>query len=134
MKMIEKAQGWWLKNEAHWRYTFSELIIGELFSAMARRTAPIKLSIIVRNLGFMVRKVPFAGRNAAYHYYRAIESAKKVGAQAMEGQAYLGLGHLYSSKGKKDKALHCFSSAIQLFKRCEAETFLKKAHEGLSSL
>ena len=52
----------------------------------------------------------------------------------MEGQAHLGLGKLYSRTGDRDKAHDCFSSAIELFKECEAETFLEKAREAQSSL
>jgi tetratricopeptide (TPR) repeat protein len=110
------------------------LIFGELFSAMARRATPTSFASIVKNMGFLAKNLPFARQKAETHYKKAIASAQKVGAQAMEGQAHLGLGKLYSSTGNKDKARECFSSAIQLFKGCEAETFLKKAHEGLSAL
>ena len=133
-KMLKGTQRQWLEHNAPWRYTFSELIFGELFSAMARRATPTSFASIVKNMGFLAKNLPFARQKAETHYKKAIASAQKVGAQAMEGQAHLGLGKLYSSTGNKDKARECFSSAIQLFKGCEAETFLKKAHEGLSAL
>ena len=132
-KMIAGAQRWWLTNGAHWRYAFAELLSGELFSALACSTAPIKLFSLVRNLGFLLLNLPFAERKAVHHYCRAIDAAHKVGAEAMEGQAYLGLGYLYRGKGKRNQALHCFASAMELFKRCGAKTFLRKAEEGLKT-
>ena len=65
---------------------------------------------------------------------RALASAQKIGAKAMEGQIHLGLGKLYSRTGNREKARHCFSSTIKLFEVCEAENFLKQAREALSSL
>ena len=133
-KMLKGAQRQWLEHNAPWRYTFSELIFGELFSAMARRATPTSFASIVKNIGFLAKNLPFARQHAEAHFKKAIASAQKVGAKGMEGQAHLGLGKLHSSTGNNAKARDCFSSAIQLFKECEAETFLKKAHEGLSSL
>ena len=52
----------------------------------------------------------------------------------MEGQAHLGLGKLYREAGERNKAHDCFSSAIELFRECEADTFLEKAREARSSL
>jgi tetratricopeptide (TPR) repeat protein len=132
--MLEGAQRQWLEHNAPWRYTFSELIFGELFSALARRATPASFTSIVKNMGFLARNLPFARQNAETRYKKAIASAQKVGAKGMEGQAHLGLGILYSSTGNKEKARDCFSSAIQLFKGCRAEKFLKKAQESLSSL
>ena len=132
--MLRDTQRQWLKRNASWRYTFSELIFGELFSAMACRKTHASFASVVKNIGFLVKTLPFARQKAEDHYKKAIASAQKVGAQAMEGQAHLGLGKLYSNTGNKDKARDCFSSAIQLFERCGAETFLKKAHECLSAL
>ena len=73
-------------------------------------------------------------RQAENHYTRALVSAQKIGAKAMEGQAHLGLGKLYREAGERNKAHDCFSSAIELFRECEADTFLEKAREARSSL
>jgi class 3 adenylate cyclase/tetratricopeptide (TPR) repeat protein len=133
-RMLKGAQKKWLEQNAPWRCTFSELIFGELYSALAGRKTPISFASIVKNIGFLVQNLPFARQKAENHYKRALVSAQKVGAKAMEGQAQLGLGKLYSGTGKRDKARDCFSSAIELFEECEAETFLRKAREARSSL
>ena len=133
-KMLKEAQRKWLEQNAPWRYTFSALIFGELYAALAGRKAPVSFASIVKNIGFLAQNLPFARKKAENHYTRALVSAQKIGAKAMEGQAHLGLGKLYSRTGDRDKAHGCFSSAIELFKECEAETFLEKAREALSSL
>jgi tetratricopeptide (TPR) repeat protein len=133
-RMLKGARKKWLDQSAAWRYTFSELIFGELFSAMALRKMEISFADIVRNIGFLARNLPFARHKAEKHYTRALASAHKIGARAMEGQTYLGLGTLYRETGHMEKARYCLSSAIKLFEGCEAETFLRKAREALSSL
>ena len=132
--MLKGARKKWLDQNAPWRYTFSELIFGELFSAMALKKMPISFVGIVKNIGFLTKNLPCARKKAEKHYTSALVSAQKIGARAMEGQALLGLGKLYSSTGHKNKARDCFVSAIELFEVCEAETFLKQAREALSSL
>jgi tetratricopeptide (TPR) repeat protein len=133
-RMLQGVREKWLDQSAPWRYTFSELIFGELFSVMALRKMLISFANIVKNIGFLAKNLPFARQKAEKHYKRALISAQKIGAKAMEGQAHLGLGKLYKRTGHKDKARDCFSSAIKLFEECEAETFLKQAREALSSL
>jgi class 3 adenylate cyclase/tetratricopeptide (TPR) repeat protein len=133
-RMLNGARKKWLDQNAPWRYTFSELIFGELFSAMALKKMPISFAGIVKNIGFLAKNLPCAREKAEKHYISAMVSAQKIGARAMEGQAHLGLGKLYSRTGHKDKARDCFASAIKLFKVCEAETFLQQAREALSSL
>lgn len=134
IKMLEAAQQQFLKNNARWRYCFTELILAEIFLSIALRKSPISLSIMARNLAFLVRNVPFAGRKAERHYNRAIESAKSICAKGVQGQAYLGLGNLYFNEGKKDKALECMTSATQMFEMCEAEIFLKLTEETRSAM
>ncbi len=133
-RMLKGARMKWLNQSAPWRYTFSEFLFGELFSAMALRKMPISFAGIVRNIGFLAKNLPCARQKAEKHYTRALVSAQKIGAKAMEGQGYLGLGKLYSRTGHRDKARDCFSAAIKLFEVCETETFLKQARDALSSL
>lgn len=134
IKILEVSQKWFLKNNARWRYCFTELILGEIFLSIALRKTPISFSIIARNFLFLVKNVPNASWKAEKHYNKAIEYAKEIGAKGVQGQAYLGIGNLYISGGKKDKAVECISNAIQLFEVCEAEMFLKRAKEVRASM
>ena len=134
MKILEEVQRQFLENNARWRYCFTELILGEIFLSIAMRKNPVTLSIILKNLPFLMRNIPLASRKAKIHYNRAIESAKEICAKGVQGQAYLGLGNLYMGEGKKDQASECIESAIQMFELCGAETFLRRANETRLSM
>ena len=89
---------------------------------------------MAKNIGFLIKNVPFASRKAEGHFNKAIEVAKEIGAKGLLGQAYVDLGLLHKTKKRTDKARDCISEAIELFKKCEADGFLKQAEDALASL
>jgi tetratricopeptide (TPR) repeat protein len=89
---------------------------------------------MAKNIGFLVKNVPFASKKAEDHFNKAIEVAKGIGANGILGQAYLDLGILHKTKGRIDQARKCISNAIALFEKCEARIFLEQAKEALASL
>ncbi len=89
---------------------------------------------MAKNIGFLIKNVPFASKKAEEHFNRAIEVAKEIGAKGTMGVAYLDLGLLYRMKEKTEQAKNCISEAIRIFEETEAEGFLKQAEEALSSL
>jgi len=89
---------------------------------------------MAKNIGFLAKNVPFAGKKAEEHFNNAIELYKEIGMKSSLGQAYLSLGLLYKASKRTDQARQCFLEAIDLFEKCEAETYLKQANEALDSL
>jgi len=87
-----------------------------------------------RNIGFLVKNVPFAGKKAEDHFNKATEVAKEIGAKGFQGLAYLNLGLLHKAKKRTGQAQKCITEAVQLFEQCKAETSLKQAKEALASL
>ena len=87
---------------------------------------------MAKNIGFLIKSVPFASKKAEEHFNRAIEVAKEIGAKGTTGMAYLDLGLLYMKKGKTGQARKCLSDAIRIFGETEAEGFLKQAKETLA--
>jgi tetratricopeptide (TPR) repeat protein len=134
LKMIEDAQGSLAKNESRWWLARSECILGKIYLQMVEGARPVKLSAMARNIGFLVKTFPFAAKKAEAHFNRSIEIANQIGAKGIAGEAYLDLGHLHRSKGRNDQAKACISKAIQIFKECRAEVFLRLANESLTSL
>jgi hypothetical protein len=65
---------------------------------------PKRLSIIAKNVGFLIRNVPFASNKAEDHFNKAIEVAEEIGAKGLLGQGYLNLGLLHKAKGKTEQA------------------------------
>jgi hypothetical protein len=52
----------------------------------------------------------------------------------MLGQCYLDLGQLYKAKKKTDQARKYIADAVETFKECEADVFMKQAEEALAAL
>ena len=92
------------------------------------------LSIMAKNIGFLMKNVPFASKKAVEHFNRAIEVSKKIGAKSILGSAYLDLGMFYKSKKETDQARACLAEAIQIFEQNGAEIYLKQGKEALASL
>ena len=115
-------------------YARSEYVLGKVYSQIVEGSGPISLSTMAKNIGFLIKNVPFASKKAEDHFNRAIEVAKEIGAKGTMGMAYLDLGLLYRMKGKTEQAKKCISEAIQIFDQSEAEGFLKQAKEALASL
>ena len=134
LKLLEEGQRECLKNEWRTLYARSEYVLAKIYSQIVEGTEPISLSTMAKNIGFLIKNVPFASKKAEEHFNRAIEVAKEIGAKGTMGMAYLDLGLLYRMKGKTEQAKNCISGAIQIFEETEAEGFLKQAKEALASL
>jgi class 3 adenylate cyclase/tetratricopeptide (TPR) repeat protein len=131
LKEVQKAC---ITNESRWLYAQTEYIMGSVYLQIVQGSGPKSLSILVKNIGFLVKNVPPAGRKAEQHFNKAINMAKEIGANGILGQTYLDLGLLHKAKKRIERARECFSEAIRIFEQCEADVFLKKAREALASL
>lgn len=136
MELMEKAQENLIRNKRKVLYALSEHVLGELYSQIATGGTGTKpsLSIMAKNIGFLVKNVPFASKKAEQHFYKAIDLLKEFGAKGSLALVYLSLGLLYKERRKTDQAKQCILEAINLFKECEAEFNLNKANEVLESL
>ena len=134
LTMIKEAQRSCLENERKSVYALSEYILGRVYLQIVERAAPMSLSRILNNLGFLVKNVPFASKKAEHHFDQAIKVAEEIGAKNTLGQAYLNLGLLHKAKNRREKATECLSKAIEVFEQCEAKGFLRQAKEALASL
>ena len=115
-------------------YLVCENILAKVFSQIAERAEPINLSKIAKNIGFLVKNVPFASKKAEKHFKKVIEVAEKMGAKPIMGGACLDLGLLYKALGRKDEANKYISRALNLFEQCGSDVYLKQSHEALESL
>ena len=82
----------------------------------------------------MVKNVPAARKKAEYHFKRSIAVAEEVGAKGWIAQSYMDLGLLHKAKKQTEQAKECIAKAMELFKQCEAEFYLKQAKEIMSTL
>jgi len=132
-ELLEKARNALIKNQRRVWYALSEHILGEVNLQIATGPKPA-LSVMAKNVGFLVKSVPFATKKAEEHFNKAIELLKEIGANGFLGNTYLSLGLLYKSSKRTDQAKQCILEAIDIFRDCGAEANLKQANEAFDSL
>jgi predicted ATPase/class 3 adenylate cyclase len=134
LKLIKNTQQKLLKHNRKYYYAYSEYILGKIYSKLYYREEKMKPAAIIKNIGFLLRNVPFASKNAEAHFKNSIEAARNIQARAIQAQSSFDLGILYKTKRKKDAAHKCLSEAVRLFKQCEATTSLKIANEAFNTI
>ena len=134
LKMIEEIISSCKENENKYFYSVCEGLLGGVYLRITQGEGERSLSTMFRNIGFLVRNVPFAAKKAEDHFNKAGEVAKEIGAKVLQGEACLGLGSLHQARKRTEQARQCLTQAVQLFEQCEAETRVKQAEEALASL
>jgi tetratricopeptide (TPR) repeat protein len=131
LKMIEETLLVCHENQRRCWSAMIEHALGKVYLQIVDKSAAVSLTTMAKNVGFILKNVPSAGKKAKEHFNRAIEVAKEIGAKGLHGQAYLDLGRLHKAKGRSDQARECFIAAVEIFEECQSEGFLKQANEAL---
>jgi hypothetical protein len=92
LSMVEQALRTMLESKRRCWYSAVELSLGQVYLHIVNKSAPVPLSIMVKNIGFIMRNVPFAATKAEEHLKEAIQVSKEIGAKGTLGEAYLDLG------------------------------------------
>jgi class 3 adenylate cyclase/tetratricopeptide (TPR) repeat protein len=133
LKIIEESRQISAKNQRKTPLAVSEYVLGMIYSQIATGPKP-NLSIMAKNIGFLIKNVPSASKKAEEHYQKAIELSEEIGANGYRGISHLGLGQFYQAKKKTDQAGQYIGKAIEILEECQAEQYLKKAKQALASL
>ncbi|MBW1768646.1 MAG: AAA family ATPase, partial [Deltaproteobacteria bacterium] len=133
LRMLEKNRETLFKNQRRVWYAQSEYILGKIYSQIATGPTPA-FSVMTKNVGFLVKNAPFAGKKAEEHFNKAIDIFKEIGSKGFLGTACLDLGLLYKNKKRTDQARNYISEAIDIFQETEAKVYLEQAKEALESL
>jgi tetratricopeptide (TPR) repeat protein len=134
LEMMEEAKGSWIKIERKFLIAYSDYNFGKIYTQLAGGGRNVTFSFVAKNIGFLIKNIPFAAKKAEDYFQSAIEQWTEMGAKGWVGRASLDLGHLHKIKGRKEQARKYITDAIQLFEECEADVFLKQAKEALASL
>ena len=134
LKMIEEALEVCHKNQRRCWHAMIEHALGQVYLQIVDKSATVSLTTMAKNVGFILKNVPSAGKKAEDHFNTAIDGAKEIGAKGIQGQAYLDLGRLHKAKGKSNQARECFTTAIKVLEECQSEEFLMQAKEAMASL
>ena len=134
LEMVHEALKACHENGSKFLFATLEHALGQAYLKMLDKSVKVSLAIMAKNVGFIIKNVPFAAKKGEEHFNQAISTAIGIGAKGIEGQALLDLGRLHKVKGRKEKARECFLKSIKIFKECEAEVFLQQANDALGSL
>ena len=134
MQMLLKARERSLKTGYKNMYVISEYILGNVYLQMALGEGDIDFGTIFKNIGFLMKKLPFAKTKAEDHLKKTILLADEIGAKNFKGQALFDLGRLYRHKKRKEEAREFLMQAIEVFEVCGIETYKRQAEKVLSSL
>ena len=132
-EMIKKARKTLSRKNRRPAFAISEYILGEINLQIATGPKP-SFSIIAKNIGFLIKSVPFAGRKAEEHLIRSITLFREMGMKGYLGLAFLSLGMLYKATNRTEEAKSKIMEAINIFKEYEAQGYLEQANEALESL
>jgi class 3 adenylate cyclase/tetratricopeptide (TPR) repeat protein len=134
LKILKEGQKVFSENQEMSSYALYEYIVGKIYMQFVEKSAPISLKTMAKNIGFLIKNLPFASRVAEEHFNKAIEIAKEIGAWGILGQTYFDLGLLHKLNKRTKHARECISEAIKIFEECETNLLLKKAKDALVSL
>jgi class 3 adenylate cyclase/tetratricopeptide (TPR) repeat protein len=133
-KMIEEAHRSFIREGRKYHMALTEYILGKIYSQIVDGSGSVSPLSLIKNIGFVVKTVPFADQKADSHFKKAIEGAKAIGAKSVLGPAYLDWGLLHKVKKRTDQARECITKAMKIFEEWEAEIYLKQAREAQASL
>jgi class 3 adenylate cyclase/tetratricopeptide (TPR) repeat protein len=135
IKILEKDLQVFEDNGRFFSLYVMETAVAEIYFRIAMRTRSVGLMDVMKNLGFLITKLPFSRRRAEAYLNKIIQVGREVESHGfVQGQALLNLGCLHRLNGKTASARECFAEALQILERCTSETYLQQAREALASV
>jgi len=133
--LLEEGYRTLLQHGRFFSANIIEFTLGEIYFRIATLAQGLRFRDLIKNLGFIVKKLPFARRRAETHLKNVIEVGREIGAQGiLQGQALLNLGILHHLKGKRDQARACLAESLHILEHCKSEELLKRAQEALAAV
>jgi len=134
LKMMEELKNYHVKNERKVLSVFMDHTFGIVYTQLAGGGQQVTFSRVMNNIGFLVKNIPFAAKNAEDYFQSALRQFDEMGSKGWVGRASLGLGRLHKIKGRKEQARKYITDAIKIFEETEADGFLRQAREELAAL
>jgi tetratricopeptide (TPR) repeat protein len=133
-KILEELTLKAVESRRLWANAILAHIQGALYLRLCQRKDPIRISVLLRNFGFLIRAVPGSAKKAEFHLNNAIAIAGRIGAENIVAQAFLDLGRLYRLQKKHPQARKCVSEAIGIFEKYDATVYLQQARDEEKNL
>jgi class 3 adenylate cyclase/tetratricopeptide (TPR) repeat protein len=112
----------------------AEYTVGKIFLTIVLGERSVKSITLIKNLDFVFRNAIFANRRAEEYFQKSIETAKKIGADGIMGQALYGLGILSKKQKNTEKARDYFVKSMMAFESAGASLYFDLSKSELSLL
>jgi len=115
-------------------YIFHLAVLGDVYRQLGSGEGKASLGMLARNVGFLLRTIPVAGRRAEQYLTQAVEGAERIGARGFGAMTHVSLGKLAVTRKQPGKARGHFLSALALQEQCGAATLAKETRAALAQL
>jgi len=122
---IERFRKWGNKSQP----AFGHLVLGEIYLQMALGKNKPPLSVMMRNLGFILPNLPFAARKARQHLERAVRECRELDVPANLARGLWDLALLYRFQKRTDEARACLIKASVIAKPQAPALHARITHE-----
>ena len=132
IRFIEEAterMAGWGQTIAH---AFGHATLGQIYLEMAIGRERPEFSVILRNIGFLIRTMPFAAAKARRHLEAAIDDFRRLDAPYFIAANLSNLGLLHASKGRSAEAKACFEEARSIAAAVEAGALVNNIDAALA--
>jgi hypothetical protein len=112
-----------------------EVSLAEIYFQIATSARRLGFWATVKNLGFILKEVPFAKRKAKACLTQVIQIGKEVGAKGfVQGHAWLNLGLLHHQNGRQELAKECLGEAQGILAQCNSEMSPQQIQQALAAM
>ena len=113
---------------------FGHMNLGAVYLELATSKERPPLSVILRNLGFLLRTIPFAATKARRHLEAAVAEFRRLDVPYFLAASLYNLGLLHEAKGKPGEAKACFEEARPIAEAVEMTTLVEQIDAAFADL
>jgi tetratricopeptide (TPR) repeat protein len=130
IKLIEEQRDNALKSNAISSFLVINYLLANVYLNMVTREMPVRIPVIIKNMGFLIKTLPFAAKKAEQILLSIVNKTKNMRV-SLTAPSYMNLAKLYKHKGKKKQAKELIVKAIEIFKENGNYKFLEQAEAEL---
>jgi class 3 adenylate cyclase/tetratricopeptide (TPR) repeat protein len=112
----------------------THLYLGEIFLEMATGEDKPPLSVMRRNMWFLLCNLPIALRKARHHLETAAKFYRDYDMPALLAWALIDLGRVHAAKKRSKDARDCLEEALPLAQLVNEPVLIERVNEGLAKL
>ena len=113
---------------------FGHLALGQIYAQIAAGKDKPPLSVVLKNLVFLVRTIPFGKAKALHHFEAAIRISKKSALQGIEAEALMHIGLLHKAKKSLPEARRYLEEAQAVAATIESQFINDKIAAELTAI